>query len=149
MSEHRYISASCALKAEIVDHLIDAAHALKLPDRNGKAATVHKVTSEGCATCEPMYRAREAVKALAKERDELRGDISLGLTMTVPPDAAHDLRDSASAMGVPPEWVLRAAVRVGLANDDGLVDEVEREAARWSMARQGGLRASMQRRGRP
>lgn len=44
MSGHRYVSEATSLSHEIIEHLVDAASALKLPDRKGKATALLHTT---------------------------------------------------------------------------------------------------------
>jgi len=44
--------------------------------------------------------------------------------MRVPADLRKEIEEAAADMGVPPEWVLRACVRLGLREEDGPMNEL-------------------------
>jgi hypothetical protein len=59
--------------------------------------------------------------------------ISMGGRMKpeeLPENISHELRDLASDMSVPVEWVLRAVWRLGTSDGDALAAAVEDEAVR-------------------
>ena len=51
-------------------------------------------------------------------------DRSRARVRTVPADLRRRIADCAAAMAVPPEWVLRACIELGLRSEDAPIDEL-------------------------
>jgi hypothetical protein len=67
------------------------------------------------------------------EMDHQAGGRAMLIT-ELPPDIGHRVRDLASDMGVPQEWVVRAVFKLGTADELSLVLAVEAEAERCRVA---------------